>query len=224
MRFQLACLVSIGTATFLLAAAPTPTPTVAASSTAARPPVLGLGFGGAQKVQATAAPSKPFSGASNSLGAIAAQIKLRKLTPEDWKEIHQASPPSTPPIEGNAPGELSATQKQREEAMTEYNETVGPLFDEMQRAQGECRACDFSCAGFTHGSTITTDTNGNWVVLDTSIDNSTTAECRNCSAMCYEKVSSIAARFNRARQVAISKGVFRHELDSGHLVFSNVKD
>jgi hypothetical protein len=208
----------------LLAQTPTPTPMAAAAPESPRPPVLGLGFGGPPKVEATPIPSKALSGEQNSLARAAGQIKLRKLTPEDRKQIREAGDASLAPTEDNKPGEPSGTQTQREEAMAEFNETAGPLYQQAQQARSECRACDYACEGRTQGSTITTNANGNWVVAFMSIDNSTTPQCKNCTAMCYENLSNLARRINAARDSAASKGVFRHELDSGRLVFSNVKD
>jgi hypothetical protein len=211
-------------ATVLVAQTPTLTPTVTASGEPPRPPVLGLGFGGAQKPQATPIPSKALSGEENSLARVAGRIKLRKLTAEDRKQIREGGAASSAPTEDNKPGEPSGTQTQREEAMAEYNETTGPLFQQVQQARSECRACSWACEGRTQGSTISTDSNGNLVVSYTSIDNSTTPACKNCVVMCYENLSNLARRINAARDTAASKGVFRHELDSGRLVFSNVKD
>lgn len=224
MRVALACLVNAGIAAVLVAQTPTPTPMVTASGPSQRPPVLGLGFGLTPKVEATPIPSKALSGQENTLAGVAGRIKLRKLTAEDRKQIREAGAASSASTGDNKPGEPSGTQKQREEAMAEYNETVGPLFQQVQQARSECRACSYACEGRTQGSTITTDTNGNWVVSFTSIDNSTTPQCKNCVAMCYENLSNLARRINTARDSAVSKGVFRHELDSGRLVFSNVKD
>jgi hypothetical protein len=217
-------LLSVVLASVLVAQTPAPTPAAAATPESAPSPVLGLGFGAQPKVVATPIPIKALSGEQNALGRTASQIKLHKLTAEDRKQPKGVSTASSVYTEDNKPGEPSGGQKRREEAMAEYYQTTEPLFQQLNQVDGQCRACRYTCQGWTQGSTFTTDSNGNLVVAFSSIDNSTTTQCRNCTAMCYENLNNLARQINTARDTAVSKGVFRHELDSHHLVFSNVKD
>lgn len=216
MKRMLVVIVAVLSAGSSLSQTSRPTPAPTATSQA--PHLLGLGFG--VTPSATPSPVSSQKGASSPdpLASLASKIKLRKLTPEEIAQLKSEGPVEAAPT----PDDLKASsslQKQREGALSEYKETVGPLGAQAQQVQSECRACDYSCEGTTQGSALTTDTNGNWVVLNTSVQNSTTPECRNCTVLCQERLASVAGQYNFARERAIAKGVYRHELDTGRLVF-----
>lgn len=193
---------------------PTPAPTAPAQA----PRLLKMGFGAAPSATPSAVASPKDNSGSDPLASLATKIKLRKLTPEDIKELKSAGPSAAAPVSSQmATG--SDLQQQRVDALAEYKETIGPLTAQAQQVESECRACDYSCQGTTEGSALTTDTNGNWVVLNTSVQNSTTPECRNCTVLCRERLATVAGQYNLARERAIAKGVYRHELDTGRLVF-----
>jgi hypothetical protein len=230
MRFLATFLVTAACAVCLVreapAANPTPTPTATPVPTVKASPsrLLGFGFGAAQRSQVTPESAQTVPPQQDSLASVATHIKLRRLTVEDLKEIREAGPSPTLPPENTGAAEPSATQRQREEALAEYLDTVRPLRRQLLETDNLCRSCWAACSGSTHGSSLTTDIFGNYVVLDVVINNADLPSCRICASDCHSKLSGLAWDYNRARERAIAKGVFRHELDTGHLVFDNVKD
>jgi Pyruvate/2-oxoacid:ferredoxin oxidoreductase delta subunit len=200
-----------------------PPPTPAPKAPAKTPRLLSIGFGATPSATTSPVASPKGHSDSDPLASLAAKIKLRKLTPEEIKELKNAGPAAPAPASSQmATG--SDLQQQRVDALAEYKETIGPLTTQAQQVESECRACDYSCQGTTEGSALTTDTNGNWVVLNTSVQNSTTPECRNCTVLCRERLATVAGQYNLARERAIAKGVYRHELDTGRLVFGTTKN
>ena len=115
-------------------------------------------------------------------------------------------------------------QTQREEAMAEYLKTAKGLFGQLRQAEDDCRACDQACMGQTHGSSVTQDSNGNYIVLDVVFNNADMPACGICTSQCSSKLWRLTAAINAARAQAQGKGVYIHELDSGRLVFGNTKD
>jgi len=222
MKVAIACFVTAAMAPFLIAQ--TPTPTVPPSGEASRPRLLGFGFGAAQNVQAPPAPSKPASAEGNPLAGVASQTKLRKLTPEEKKQLKAAGPMPAPTTEDSKPGEVSNRQKVREEAWQEWLEARGPLVARVLQADAEWHACSAACSGTSGGSGLTADANGYLMVISMSFDNSSSPECRRCSSMCWATYGQLASEINAARQRAFGKGILRHEIDVGHLVFSDMKD
>lgn len=197
---------------------PAPTPIVAATP---QPRPLGLGFGGTAVAQPTPAPSQANAARGDSLSAVASKIKLRRLTAEELKTIRSTegsagSSPNTPPV---LPG--PASDEQRQAAMEEFEDTFGPLHQRAVQVDAERRACNSACMGTTSGSAFTTDMNGNWVVINTSVDNSTTPQCRQCQVHWRAEADQITLEYNRARERAHQQGVMLYELDSHRLVFGN---
>ena len=197
---------------------PTPTPTVAAT-TGAHP--LKLGFGTTAVARPTPPSSKVNPARSDSLAAIASRIKVRKLTADELKSIHSADDsaravPDTAPVSG-----ALASDEQRAAALQEFEETFKPLRQRALQVEAERRACDSACAGTTSGSAFTTDTNGNWVVINTSVVNSTTPQCRQCRVKWLADADQVVIEFAKARDKAHQQGVFEYELDSHRLVFGN---
>jgi hypothetical protein len=196
----------------------TPSPSPAPPPPTKPPHLLGAGFGARPSATPSPAPSEKGKVGSDPLASLAAKITLKKLTQEDIRQLNSEGPTAPVPASGD-PKASSDLQKQREDALAEYKDTVGPLSAQALQIQSECRACDYSCQGTTEGSALTTDTNGNWVILNTSVQNATTPECRSCTMLCQERLASVAGQYNLARERAIAKGVYRHELDTGRLLF-----
>ena len=203
-------------------APPTPSPTatpIPAETPAPRP--MGLGFGEKVVPRPTLAGPQVSPGRADSLASIASKIRLRKLTPEDRKNIHSSEEsPGGTPITPEVPGGL-ASDEQREAAMQEFEETFKVLYQRYLEVEAERRACNAACRGRTTGSAFTTDVNGNWVVLDTSVDNSTTPQCRQCQVHWRAEAQQAANEYHTARERAHRQGVMEYELDSHRLVFGN---
>jgi len=199
---------------------PNPTPTAIVTATPA-PHLMGLGFGEKTVPQPTATSSQPSPDQAGSLASVASRIKLRKLAPDDLKSIHSADQssramPDTPPTSGGL-----ASDEQREAAMQMFEDTFKVLHQRYLEVEAERRACNSACRGRTSGSAFTTDVNGNWVVLDTSVDNSTTPQCRQCQTHWRAEAEQVASDYKGARDEARAQGVFDYELDSHRLVFGN---
>ena len=198
---------------------PSPTATPIPAETPA-PRSMGLGWENVVPRPTLASP-QVTPGRADSLSSIASKIKLRKLTPEDLKNIHSAdqSPqgtPNTPEVSGGL-----ASDEQREAAMQKFEETFQVLHQRYLEVEAERLACNSACRGRTSGSAFTTDVNGNWVVLDTSVDNSTTPQCRQCQAHWRAEAREVALEYGMARERAHRQGVMEYELDSHRLVFGN---